>query len=67
MITQSLLVDMTGAKASAVKNAMSKYPEINDYNKVLRDAGATDLLNRKGELKEDFCEEWLRIIESGID
>ena len=67
MITQSLLVDMTGAKASAVKNAMSKYPEINDYNKALRDAGATDLLNRKGELKEDFCEEWLRIIESGID
>jgi hypothetical protein len=67
MITQSLLVDMTGAKASAVKNAIAKYPEINDYNKALRDAGATDLLNRKGELKEDFCEEWLRIVESGID
>lgn len=67
MITQSLLVDMTGAKASAVKNAMAKYPEINDYNKALRDAGATDLLNRKGELKEDFCDEWTRIIESGID
>jgi len=67
VITQSLLADMTGAKAVAVKNAMGKYPEINDYNKALVDAGATTLLNRKGEIKESFCIEWLEIVKSGID
>lgn len=67
MITQSLLSDMTGAKATAVKSAMDKYPEIKDYNEALTEAGATHLLNRKGELKDDFCNEWVRIVESGID
>jgi len=68
LITQSLLVDMTGAKALAVKSAMSKFQaEIDSYNRILTEAGATSLLNRKGELKEDFCEEWVRRFPSAIN
>lgn len=68
LITQSLLVDMTGAKAVAVKNAMGNYQtDIDSHNKVLTEAGATSLLNRKGELKEDFCDEWVSRFPSGLD
>ena len=67
LITQSLIADMTGAKAAAVKAAMQHYQtDINNSNKSLKDDGATDLLNRKGG-KEAFCNDWVHLIPSGID
>ena len=67
LITQSLLVDMTGAKATAVKSSMQQYQtEISDNNQELTDAGATPLLNPKSD-KEIFCKDWVRVVSSGID
>lgn len=68
LITQSLLVDMTGTKPTSVKAVMDKFrTDIDSYNQTLIEAGATSLLNRKGELKGDFCEEWVRHSATGID
>ena len=67
LITQSLLVDMTGAKAAAVKAAMLHYQsDIDGCNTKLTEAGATNLLNRK-EGKEKFCIDWVYSVTSGID
>ena len=67
LITQSLLVDMTGAKATAVRKAMNTISDLEDENTILKNEGATDLLNRKGVIKDAFCNDWVKIIESGID
>ncbi|SRR5579883_13016 len=68
VVTQTLLVEMTGSKAVSVKRIVEKYHTmIADHNQLLKENhGLNEYSNRKSTKKE-FIENWVNIVPDGMD